>query len=56
MAQTMRERLSEKNGSRKTMFEVLHNKKYEVRIISRCSFAYWALQGALTSSDAIPWV
>ncbi|CAM9922100.1 unnamed protein product [Ascophyllum nodosum] len=29
MAQTMRERLSEKNGSRKTMFEVLHNKKYE---------------------------
>lgn len=31
MTHTMRERLSEKNGAHKTVFGVLHNKKYEVR-------------------------
>lgn len=31
MTHSMRERLSEKNGSRKTIFGVLSNKKYEVR-------------------------
>ena len=30
MTHSMRERLSEKNGSRKTIFGVLSNKKYEV--------------------------
>lgn len=30
MTHTMRERLSEKNGPRKTVFGVLSNKKYEV--------------------------
>ena len=30
MTHTMRERLSEKNGPRKTVFGVLANKKYEV--------------------------
>lgn len=33
MTHSMRERLSEKNGSRKTIFGVLSNKKYEVRRI-----------------------
>lgn len=44
MTHTMRERLSEKNGPRKTVFGVLSNKKYEVRglffliylVYSRC--------------------
>lgn len=31
MTHSMRERLSEKNGPRKTVFGVLSNKKYEVR-------------------------
>lgn len=37
MTHTMRERLSEKNGSHKTVFGVLSNKKYEV---SRLSFEF----------------
>lgn len=49
MTHTMRERLSEKNGPRKTVFGVLSNKKYEVgSVLPRVYHVYTRVKGTDT--------